>query len=143
MSWPILRLGQKSLKNLVRFLGDLKTPKFPSEIKWPLASCGVNFLIHLILCGEAYEALLIYGSCLSLLTHNKLISFMMEHFNPIVFTKYFYDFQLKTSLKVSKYRKQNTKFSHPPKNKRNFVHFFALASKKWLKQKINAFDDLN
>ena len=46
-------------------------------------------------------------------------------------------------LKVSKYRKQNTKLSHPPKNQRNFVHFFALASKKWLKQKIKAFDDLN
>ena len=45
-------------------------------------------------------------------------------------------------LKVSKYQKQNTKFSHPPKNQRNFVHFFALASKKWLKQKIKALDDL-
>ena len=48
-------------------------------------------------------------------------------------------------LKVSKSRKQNTKFSHTPKkkNQRNFVYFFALASKKWLKQKIKAFDDLN
>ena len=39
-------------------------------------------------------------------------------------------------LKVSKSRKQNTKFSHTPKNQRKFVHFYALASKKWLKQKI-------
>ena len=39
-------------------------------------------------------------------------------------------------LKVSKYKRQNTKFSHPPKNQRIFVHFFALASKKWLKQKL-------
>ena len=46
-------------------------------------------------------------------------------------------------LKVSKYRKQNTKFSHPPKNQRNFVHFFALALKKWSKQKIIALDDFN
>ena len=46
-------------------------------------------------------------------------------------------------LKVSKSRKQNTKFSHTPKNQRNFVHLFALASKKWLKQKIKALDDLN
>ena len=30
---------------------------------------------------------------------------------------------LKQQLKVSKFRKQNTKFSHPPKNQRNFVHF--------------------
>ena len=46
-------------------------------------------------------------------------------------------------LKVSKSQKQNTKFGHTPKNQRNFVHFFALASKKWLKQKIKTFDDLN
>ena len=45
-------------------------------------------------------------------------------------------------LKVSKSRKQNTKFSHTPKNQ-NFVDFLALASKKWLKQKIKAIDDLN
>ena len=47
------------------------------------------------------------------------------------------------NLKVSKSQKQNTKFAHTPKNQRNFVHFFALASKKWLKQKIKAIDDLN
>ena len=42
-------------------------------------------------------------------------------------------------LKVSKYRKQNIKFSHPPKNQQNFVHFFALASKSgWIK-KLKAF----
>jgi hypothetical protein len=29
------------------------------------------------------------------------------------------------------------------KNPRNFVDFFALASKKWLKQKTKALDDLN
>ena len=46
-------------------------------------------------------------------------------------------------VKVSKSRKQNTKFSHTPKNQRNFVHFFALASKKWLKPKLIALDDLN
>ena len=38
---------------------------------------------------------------------------------------------------------QNTKFYHTPKNQRNFVRFFAQASKKWLKQKRNALDDLN
>ena len=36
-------------------------------------------------------------------------------------------------VKVSKSRKQNTKFSNTPKNQQNFVHFFPLASKKWLK----------
>ena len=49
----------------------------------------------------------------------------------------------KIHLKVSKFRKQNTKFSHPPKNQRNFVHFFALDSKKRKKQKIKALDDFN
>ena len=33
---PFYRLRQKSSQNLVHFLGDLKTPKFPSEINWPL-----------------------------------------------------------------------------------------------------------
>jgi hypothetical protein len=38
-------------------------------------------------------------------------------------------------LKVIKYRKQNTKFSHPPKNQQNFVHFFAQTSKSgWIKK---------
>ena len=46
-------------------------------------------------------------------------------------------------VKVCKCRKENNKFSHTPKNQRNFVHFFALASKKLLKQKIVALDDLN
>ena len=38
--------------------------------------------------------------------------------------------------KISKYQKQNTKFSHIPKKQQNFVHFFALAAKTCLKQKI-------
>jgi hypothetical protein len=32
-----MKLGQKSVKNLVGFLGDLKTPKFHSETNGPLA----------------------------------------------------------------------------------------------------------
>ena len=31
-----MKLGQKSVKNLVGLLRDLKTPKFHSEINWPL-----------------------------------------------------------------------------------------------------------
>ena len=41
-------------------------------------------------------------------------------------------------LKVSKSRKQNTKFSHNPKNQQNFVHFFALVSKSGSIKKIKA-----
>ena len=33
-----MKLEQKSVKNLVGFLGDLKTPKFHSEINRPLES---------------------------------------------------------------------------------------------------------
>ena len=50
----------------------------------------------------------------------------------------------KRNLLLKLYKgQQNTKFSLPPKNQQNFVHFFVLATKKWLKQKIKAFDDLN
>ena len=31
-----MKLGQKSVKNLVGFFGDLKKPKIDSEINWPL-----------------------------------------------------------------------------------------------------------
>ena len=31
-----MKLGQKSVKNLIGFLGDLTTPKINSEINWPL-----------------------------------------------------------------------------------------------------------
>ena len=42
-----MNLGLKFLKNLVGFLGDLKTPKFYFEINWPLSfySCLVNCLL--------------------------------------------------------------------------------------------------
>ena len=35
-----MKLEQKSVKNLVGFLGDLKTPKFHSKINWSL---GMNY----------------------------------------------------------------------------------------------------
>ena len=44
---------------------------------------------------------------------------------------------LTVSLKVSKSRKLNTKFSNTPKNQRNFVQFFALVSKGQLISKAN------
>ena len=36
-------LGKKSFQYLVYLLWDLKTPKFPSEIIWPLASLNLSF----------------------------------------------------------------------------------------------------
>ena len=33
---PYEMLGEKYVKHLVGFLGDLKTPKFHSEVNWPL-----------------------------------------------------------------------------------------------------------
>ena len=40
-----MKLGQKSVKNLVGFLGDLKTPKIHSEINWPLLIRGNDYPI--------------------------------------------------------------------------------------------------
>ena len=37
-----MKLGHKSVKKLVDFLGDLKAQKFHSEIKWPLVLIQVN-----------------------------------------------------------------------------------------------------
>ena len=39
-----MKLGQKSVKNLVGFKGNLKTPKFYSEINWPLVSIHTVFV---------------------------------------------------------------------------------------------------
>ena len=52
--------------------------------------------------------------------------------SPFQFSKELTAF-ISERLKVSKYQKQNTKYYHPPKNQQNSVHFFTLASKKWLK----------
>ena len=75
---------------------------------------------------------------LRLLAINRFFTLINSRTDVVPFYQFFC-----LTVKVSKYRKQNTKFYHPPKNQRNFVHFFALASKKWLKQKIKAVDDLN
>ena len=37
-----MKLWQKSVKDLVGFLGDLKTPKFHSEINWPLVFIKID-----------------------------------------------------------------------------------------------------
>ena len=36
MDFCPMKVGQKSVKSLVGFLGDLKIPKIHSEINWPL-----------------------------------------------------------------------------------------------------------
>ena len=38
LGWPILEAWAEILQKLVRFMGDLKTPKFLSEFNWPLIS---------------------------------------------------------------------------------------------------------
>ena len=65
--------------------------------------------------------------------YNIFVVFLVETITPKR------HFEINWPLKVSKYRKQNTKFSHPPKNQRNFVHFFAQSSKSgWIKKKKNS-----
>ena len=41
---------QNSVKNLLGFLGDLKTPKFHSEINWPLAMIVGFWHIYAVQC---------------------------------------------------------------------------------------------
>ena len=44
-----MKLAQKSVKNLVGLLGDLKAPKFHSEINWPLMlykMCSLYSCVH-------------------------------------------------------------------------------------------------
>ena len=44
MIWSILEARTEILtKKRFTFLGDLKTPKFPSEINWPLVPHGASF----------------------------------------------------------------------------------------------------
>ena len=52
-------------------------------------------------------------------------------------------FQLEHLLKASKYRKQNTKFSHPPKNQQNFVHFLPQPLKVVESKNLKLFIVLN
>ena len=44
-----MKVGQKSVKNLVGFLGDLKTPKIYSEINWPLKEAFWNLGLERLL----------------------------------------------------------------------------------------------
>ena len=39
--------GKNPSKNLVHFFGDLKTPKFPSEIKWSLGLIAIACMVSL------------------------------------------------------------------------------------------------
>ena len=48
-----MKLEQKFVKNLVGFLGDLRTPKFHSEIKWPLGGCKTMMDTGAVFSGEA------------------------------------------------------------------------------------------
>ena len=54
-----MKLGQKSVENLVGFLGDLKTPKFHSEINWPLSVPSISFHFFFF----AFSLLFFNSSC--------------------------------------------------------------------------------
>ena len=62
-------LGQKSDKNLVGFLGDLKTPKLHSEINRPLVALGHNqcfFAFRLFHCPQRSVNLRMNFQCLQI-----------------------------------------------------------------------------
>ena len=88
-----------------------------------------------------FQDLLILRGCrFFLLLQNSFQIF--KNISPLkIKALYGVSFKIKVSnyyLKVSKSRKQNTKFAHTPKNQRNFVHFFALVSKSGSIKKIKA-----
>ena len=59
-----MKLGQKSFKNLIDFLGDLKTPKFRSEINWPLANifAKVIFRKKIVILKQFWNKILLPAS---------------------------------------------------------------------------------
>ena len=61
-------IGQKSVKKLVCFWGDLKTPKIHSEINWPLDNSKINYLRNKF----------IKSSLHNLPTHN--ITTLLDHY---------------------------------------------------------------
>ena len=80
------------------------------------------------------EIRMLLQNCFHFSTHCDIVLLFMRTLLSLMWRSLLAE--IKILLKVSKSRKQNTKFSHTPKNQGNFVHCFALASKKWLKQKI-------
>ena len=73
---PFLRLGQKSLQRKVHFLGDLKTPKFPSEMNWPLGIVGLEFQKSFML-----NLFSILNECQRKIVFTTLITQIWEHQN--------------------------------------------------------------
>ena len=47
LPWLASKMGQ-IIKNKAHFLGDLKTPKFHSEINWPLVCIFAVFVINIV-----------------------------------------------------------------------------------------------
>ena len=98
----------------------------PIETKIHYLICQVN---NDCLFNQAY--LPIFSFCLIL--HSNLFYLLINYFEKLN-----HDIHKWPYLKVSKCQKQTSKFSHPPKNQRNFVHFFALVSKSGQIEKLKA-----
>ena len=98
----------------------------PIETKIHQLICQVN---NDCLFNQAY--LPIFSFCLIL--HSNLFYLLINYFEKLN-----HDIHKWPYLNVSKFQKQTTKFSHPPKNQRNFVHFFALVSKSGQIEKLKA-----
>ena len=72
-----MMLGQKSVKNLFGFLGDLKTPKLHSEINWPLVALRRKSIFLLFFSGSTlsqglisfWRILCITSLCLVMAAH--------------------------------------------------------------------------
>ena len=97
-----VKLGQKSVKILVGFLGDLKTPKFHYEINWPLINIKksgrrTNFF-SLLRISELYARLYFSGVSFHynakytkylLKSHKWTWKFLWSQFYKVLFAKHF------------------------------------------------------
>ena len=88
-------MGQKSDKNLVGFLGDLKTPKLHSEINWPLVALGQKSIFLLFFSGSTLSQGLI--SFWKILCITSLCLVMAPHYSHFHFDPFCY-FIFKTSF---------------------------------------------
>ena len=89
--WQISALAsQKSVNNLVGFLGDLKTPNFYSEITWPLKpttfnNCtfsGSELVLQLLQSGAVFSDCKFEKWGISTLFRHNYVIRNMNHFLP-------------------------------------------------------------
>ena len=102
------------------FFYPMRTYAFRGERRWHSHFQGAK--LKLILRAFCFCILCFFTSNGSI----RILKRLEENFWKRLFPRFHKNDEIKkkkNTLKVSKSRKENTKFSHTPKNQRNFVHF--------------------